>query len=77
MTPLKLTDPAFDRTITLRDAYRIMEKFAEDYLSRGDTAISDFLFVYAGEVIDTATTAPAAAQDFLDAAEFVLNSKQS
>jgi len=75
MTYMAVTDKEFDRTITLRDAYRIMERFASDYLARGDTSISDFLHVYAGEVIGGQTTDPAAADDFLAAAEQVLSNK--
>lgn len=48
MTIPALTDPAFDRVVSLREAYRIMERFTSDYLARGDTSMSDFLHVYAG-----------------------------
>ena len=71
MSPLSLEDPMFDRAITLRDAYRIMERFASEYLARGDTSISDFLHVYAGECIGGLTTDPAAIEDFLRAAKDV------
>ena len=71
-TMSNLEDPAFDRAITLRDAYRIMERFASDYLARGDTSISDFLHAYAGECIGGHTADPAAIQDFLDAAKNVV-----
>ena len=27
----RLVDPAFEQTVTLRDAYRIMEKFVDNY----------------------------------------------
>ena len=73
MTYLAVTDKEFDRVVSLRDAYRIMERFASDYLARGDTSISDFLYVYAGEVIGGQTTDPAAAYDFLAAAEKALS----
>lgn len=78
MTPSALTDPAFDHVVSLRDAYRIMERFASAYLARGDTAISDFLHAYAGETADGQTVDPAAVQDFLAAAEQVMsrNGKQ-
>jgi hypothetical protein len=66
MPYLSLEDPQFDRSITLRQAYRIMERFASEYLARGDTAISDFLHVYAGECGGQATD-PAAIYDFLKA----------
>ena len=76
MSYLAVTDQVFDRVVSLRDAYRIMERFASDYLARGDTSISDFLHAYAGEVVTGQTTDPAAAYDFLTAAEQIL-SKQS
>lgn len=76
MPPSALTDPAFDRVVSLRDAYRIMVRFASAYLARGDTAVSDFLHVYAGETARRQTTDPAAIQDFLDAAESVICKQQ-
>jgi hypothetical protein len=75
MTYLAVTDKEFERTVTLRDAYRIMERFACDYLARGDTSVSDFLYVYAGEVVGGQTTDPVAAHDFLAVAEQVLSNK--
>ena len=72
MTYMAVTDKEFDRVVSLRDAYRIMERFASDYLARGDTPISDFLHVYAGEVIGGQTSDPAAAYDFLAAADKIL-----
>ncbi|MBP3984308.1 hypothetical protein J5837_07685 [Pseudoxanthomonas helianthi] len=77
MSYLAVTDQEFDRVVSLRDAYRIMERFASDYLARGDTSISDFLHAYAGEVITGQTTDPAAAYDFLAAAEQVLSKQQA
>lgn len=71
-----LEDPAFDRAITLRDAYRIMERFASAYLARGDTLVSDFLHAYAGECIGGGVTDPVAIGDFLDAADQTLNPKE-
>lgn len=71
MAYLSINDPDFDTTITLRDAYRIMEGFASEYLSRGDTPISDFLHAYAGAMSDGQTADPAAASDFLAVAERV------
>jgi hypothetical protein len=72
MSYLRITDNAFERAITLRDAYRIMERFAADYLARGDTAVSDFLHAYAGETRTGHTADPAAAYDFLAAANQIL-----
>jgi|HubBroStandDraft_4_1064222.scaffolds.fasta_scaffold38440_2 hypothetical protein len=41
-------DALFNREVTLRDAYRIMERFLSNYLSRGDTVVSDFLHTMPG-----------------------------
>lgn len=76
MPHTSLTDPAFDRVVSLRDAYRIMERFASEYLARGDTTVSDFLHAYAGEVEGGQTTDPAAVEDFLAAAEPVIAEQQ-
>ena len=54
-----------------------MERFASEYLARGDTSISDFLRSYAGEVIGGQTTDPAAAYDFLAAADQVLTKQRA
>jgi hypothetical protein len=45
-----------------------MERFLSNYLSRGDTAVSDCLHSYAGEIPWGQTTDPAALYDFLAAA---------
>jgi len=74
---LAVTDQEFDSVVSLRDAYRIMERFASEYLARGDTSISDFLRSYAGEVIGGQTTDPAAAYDFLAAADQVLTKQRA
>jgi len=66
-----LNDPGFERTVTLRDAYRILEQFVSDYHARGDTPVSDFLFVYVAVGTNGRTTDPAAASDFLKAARAV------
>jgi predicted signal transduction protein with EAL and GGDEF domain len=68
-----VNDKLFDREITLRDAYRIMERFVANYASRGDTAVSDFLHTYAGEVSSGQSTDPAALYDFMTAAQDVLD----
>jgi len=75
--PLTISDPEFNRTLTLRDAYRVMERFASDYLSRGDTSVSDFLHAYAGETTNGQATDPAAVQDFLASAIAVLGNDQA
>jgi len=68
-----LQDDAFNREITLRDAYRVMERFVADYLSRGDTPVMDFLHSYASMVSTGQTTDPAALNDFLAAAKAALD----
>jgi hypothetical protein len=70
-----LNDPGFELTVTLRDAYLIMEQFVSNYHARGDTPVSDFLFVYLTILRDGQTTDPAAADDFLNAARAVLENR--
>lgn len=70
-----VNDALFDREVTLRDAYRIMERFLSNYLSRGDTAVSDFLHSYAGEIPPGQSTDSAALYDFLAAAGDVLDKR--
>ena len=70
-----INDGLFDREIRLRDAYRIMERFLSNYVSRGDTSVSDLLHTYAGEVSTGQSTDPAALFDFLAAAEDVLDKR--
>jgi hypothetical protein len=59
MRDTNLADAGFEQTITLRDAYRIMERFVNDYRTRGDTSASDFLLVYLSVGRDGRTTDPA------------------
>jgi len=68
-----VNDTLFDRRIALRDAYRIMERFVAGYVSRGDTSVSDFLYVYAAETATGQSTDPSALYDFLTAAQRVLD----
>lgn len=56
MTTLTLNDARFDHLIALREAYRIMERFAQSYRERGDTSASDFLDRDASEPRRGATT---------------------
>lgn len=70
-SPESLQHEEFDQVISLRDAYRTMERFVAAYLERGDTPVSDFLHVYAGETKGGVTSDPAAPSDFLIAAEKV------
>lgn len=69
---MDLNDAAFERVITLRDAYRIMEEFARGYVERGDFPVSEFLYAYAAETRNGWTTDPAAPADFIAAADQIL-----
>jgi hypothetical protein len=75
MACTSVNDPEFERSVSLRDAYRIMERFVEDYLSRGDTEVVLFL-TYLGLTPKGETCDPAAADDFLDAAKAILGSHE-
>ncbi|MFK3649534.1 hypothetical protein ACI2IY_14025 [Lysobacter enzymogenes] len=61
----------------MRDAYRIMERFAEAYLARGDAPVSEFLRTYSSSTSGGRTTDPAAIEDFLQAAARVLDAPAS
>ncbi len=71
-----LNASGFERTVSLRDAYRIMEHFVIDYHARGDTPVSDFLFAYLAISQDGLTTDPAAGEDFLRAARAILDARE-
>lgn len=68
----KVSDPWFAHKVTLGQAYRIMERFLSDYLQRGDTPVVDFL-VHFGLQPDGESSDPAALDDFLAAAEAILD----
>ena len=65
-------DNALRQTISVQDAYRVMEHFVSAYLARGDTSVSDFLFCYAGLTAPGQTTDPAAIHDFLESTRSVV-----
>lgn len=67
------SDREFDRLVSLREAYQVMERFVSDYLARGDTTVVEFL-VYLGLHPDGTSGDPAAADDYLEAADSVLGS---
>jgi hypothetical protein len=67
---LKISDEAFDESIPLRDAYRIMQQFVSDYHALGDTPVIDFLS-YFGIAPDGCSADPAALYDFLQARDKV------
>jgi hypothetical protein len=75
MTIPTLDDERFDRLITLREAYRIMERFAQGYRERCDTPVSDFLDCYASETSGGRTTDPAAPDDFAEAAIWIVEKR--
>ena len=66
-------EQALAQSVSLADAYRVMEHFIADYLSRGDTSVSDFLHCYVGLTGLSRTTDPAAIHDFIRAAAQVLD----
>lgn len=72
MSYTALQNPEFDRQVSLRDAYKLMERFVSDYISRGDTSTTDFLYSYASTLASGETADPAALDDFLAAASSVL-----
>jgi hypothetical protein len=77
MTYPSIDDPRFDQVVTLRDAYRVMEQFAQSYLAMGDAPVSSFLWNYASELVDGRTADPSAITDFLRSADEVLERRQS
>ena len=62
-----ISDTVFSEVITLRDAYSLMEIFVQDYIRRGDTPVSDFLYCYAEMQSDGKASDPASLPDFLAA----------
>lgn len=65
-------DASFDEPITLRDAYRIMERLVEAHLKRGAVSNADFLS-YVGILPNGESGDPAALDDFLaTAAEYLV-----
>lgn len=68
MRPLNLTDPAFDATLTLRDAYKLMEAFLTDALAQGDRPLSEALHGYLGIAANAESADPRALERYLQAA---------
>ena len=67
---MTIDDPAFGRTVTLREAYRVMERFAAGHLARGEVP-TGFLLAYLGLPPDGQSGDPAALPDYLAAVEAV------
>jgi hypothetical protein len=70
---ISISDPAFDRQVSLRDAYRIMEHFVAAHFQRGELGTGDLLS-YFGLAQDGRGGDPAALYDYLDSANTVLPS---
>ena len=66
MSYIRIDDPVFDERVTLRDAYRIFERFVNAFEARGDVAVAAFS-MYMGLANDGIAGDPAALDDFLDA----------
>lgn len=60
---LNLNSPIFDRTVTLRDAYKILEAFVVQYNARGETTTVS-LMTDIGIVIREQSCDPAQLHDF-------------
>ena len=67
---MKISDPAFDREITLREAYRAMERLVEEHVGRGPVSTLELLS-YLGISDGGYSSDPAALEDFLGAVEQV------
>lgn len=70
MGAMNISDPAFDRVITLRDAYRAMERVVVEHVGRGEMSTIDFLS-YVGITETGYSGDPAAFEDFLRAVDQV------
>ena len=69
--PTTIHDPRFQRTITLADAYRILERFVIQYNDRGETTTVS-LMSDIGIVTDGSSSDPAQVDDFLNVVGEVL-----
>jgi len=69
----KLSDPEFQRTLTLEQAYRLLIQFVEQYNARGESSTLDLLGDMSLNVWgDGGSGGPAQPSDFLVVAEQVL-----
>ena len=65
--PQTIADARFSQTLTLADAYRVMDHFLSAFASRGDMPVSEALWMF-GICSDGVTTSdPAMPSDFLRA----------
>lgn len=71
MAHASLSDPDFDRTITLRDAYKLMEAFLTQALCQEDRPLSELLHGYLGIAANGESADATALRAFLaEAASF-------
>lgn len=75
MAYLSLQDHEFDRTITLRQGYKILLGFIEQYHARGESSTLDLLSD-AGLSSDGTTCDPAQIYDYLRVADRILDDDQ-
>jgi hypothetical protein len=69
---LQLSDPEFEQTLSLQQAYLTMLQFLSRYHLRGETTTSDLLSdIQVGLWADSGSADPAQLYDFLDAFEQV------
>ena len=73
---ISINDPAFDRPVSLRDAYRIMEHFVLAHIARGEVETGTF-HAYFGLEADGRGGDPAALYDYLESAAAVLGAGRS
>lgn len=64
--------PSFERAVTLRDAYRIMEHFVAAHLARGDVGTGPF-YDYLSVATDRRSLDPSALVEYLASARTVLD----
>lgn len=68
---ITVDDPPFDRLVTLRDAYRVMEHFVAAHIDRGEVETGTF-YAYFALAADRRGFDPAALYDYLDSVAAVL-----
>ncbi len=73
---ITVDDPAFDRLVTLRDAYRIMEHFVAAHIGRGEVGTVE-LHDYFALASDRRGGDPAALYDYLESVRAVLGGPPS
>ena len=73
---MELPDPAFDESLTVRQAYLAMFQFLEAYHRRGETTTGDLISsIQIGLWQDKGSADPAQLNDFLHAVRVVRESK--